>query len=132
MFLFHGSNAKNERLHEVWNKKEKSIWLVEKYLKKNHLCLLNNVCFRYLLSFFDRLAHENTYACIENKHFFTISCHRQTYQNNEQPPQRWQLSDFQTHFSAFKIKGVVHKLCWQDFGFFWPPTYSPALPFSMV
>ena len=35
-----------------------------------------------------------------------ISCHRQTYQNYEQPPQTWQLSDFQTHFSAFKIKEI--------------------------
>ena len=26
------------------------------------------------------------YAYIRNKHFFTKSCHRQTYQNYEQPP----------------------------------------------
>ena len=30
------------------------------------------------------------YAYIGNKHFFTKSCHRQTYQNYEQPPQSLQ------------------------------------------
>ena len=59
-------------------KRKKSIWLVEKYLKKNHLCLLNNVCFRYLSRFFDRLAHETTHAYIGNKHVFTKSFRWQT------------------------------------------------------
>ena len=43
---------------------------------------------------------------IENKHFFTKSCHRQTYQNYEQPPQSLQYLYFQSHFSASKIKGI--------------------------
>ena len=36
--------------------------------------------------FFDQLGHETMYASCGNKHFFTKSCHRQTYQNYEQPP----------------------------------------------
>ena len=32
-------------------------------------------------SFFDQVGHETMYASSENKHFFTKSCHRQTYQN---------------------------------------------------
>ena len=43
-------------------------------------------------------------AYIENKHFFTKSCHRQTYQNYEQPPQSLKNLYFQSHFSALKIK----------------------------
>ena len=43
------------------------------------------------------------YASSGNKHFFTKSCHRQTYQNYEQPPQTSQNSDFQSHFSVLKI-----------------------------
>ena len=38
---------------------------------------------RYLLRFFDRWAHETMYAYIGNKHFFTKSCHHQTYQNSK-------------------------------------------------
>ena len=36
--------------------------------------------------FFDQVGHETMYASSGNKHFFTKSCHRQTYQNYEQPP----------------------------------------------
>ena len=38
---------------------------------------------RYLSRFFDRWAHETTYAYIGNKHFFTKACHHQTYQNSK-------------------------------------------------
>ena len=38
-----------------------------------------------------------------NKHFFTKSCHGQTYQSYEQPPQTYQNSYFQSHFSVLKI-----------------------------
>ena len=34
--------------------------------------------------FFDQVGHETMYASSGNKHFFTKSCHRQTYQNYEQ------------------------------------------------
>ena len=53
--------------------------------------------------FFDQVGHETMYASSGNKHFFTKSCHRQTYQNYEQPPQTSQNSYFQSHFSVLKI-----------------------------
>ena len=37
--------------------------------------------------FFDQVGHETMYASNGNKHFFTKSCLRQTYQNYEQPTQ---------------------------------------------
>ena len=43
------------------------------------------------------------------KHFFTKSCHHQTYQNYEQPPQTSQNSDFQSHFSVLKIGWIFPK-----------------------
>ena len=39
--------------------------------------------------FFDQVGHETMYASIGNKHFFTKSCHRQTYQNYEQSQQKF-------------------------------------------
>ena len=44
-----------------------------------------------------------TYASIGNKNFFIKLCHRQTYQNYEQPPQTLQTLYFQSHFSASKL-----------------------------
>ena len=38
--------------------------------------------------FFDQVGHETMYAYIANEHFFTKSCHRQTYQNYEQSRQK--------------------------------------------
>ena len=38
--------------------------------------------------FFDQVGHETMYASIANKHFFTKSCHHQTYQNYEQSQQK--------------------------------------------
>ena len=46
---------------------------------------------------------------IGNKYFFTKSCHHQTYQNYEQPLQRMQNSDFQSHFLASKIGQIFPK-----------------------
>ena len=51
-------------------------------------------------TFFDQVGHETMYASNENKHFFTKSCHRYTYQNYEQPPRTSQNSYFQSHFSV--------------------------------
>ena len=48
--------------------------------------------FRYHSRFFVQVGHETTYASRECHHFFTISCHRQTYQNYSGPPQRLQNS----------------------------------------
>ena len=38
--------------------------------------------------FFDQVGHETMCASSGNKHFFTKSCHRQTYQNYEQSRQK--------------------------------------------
>jgi hypothetical protein len=45
---------------------------------------------RYRPRFFDQVGHQIMSAYIKQKHFFTKSCHRQTYQNYEQPPQSLQ------------------------------------------
>ena len=36
----------------------------------------------------DQVGHETIYASSGNNHFFTKSCHRQTYQNYEQSRQK--------------------------------------------
>ena len=50
------------------------------------------VCVGYRIEFvqyfFDQVGHETMYASSGNKHFFTKSCHRQTYQNYEQSRQK--------------------------------------------
>ena len=38
--------------------------------------------------FFDQVGHETMYASSGNTHFFTKSCHPQTYQNYEQSQQK--------------------------------------------
>ena len=43
------------------------------------------------------------YATSENKHFFTKSCHCQTYQNYEQPPQKSQILTFKVIFLSLKL-----------------------------
>ena len=58
---------------------------------------------------FDQVGHETIHPSSGNKHFFTKSCHRQTYQNYEQPPQTYQNSDFQSHFSVLKIGWIFPK-----------------------
>ena len=37
---------------------------------------------------FDQVGHQTTYLSIGNKHFYTKSCHCQTYQNYEQSRQK--------------------------------------------
>ena len=64
---------------------------------------VNYVLLRDCLRLFVQVGHEKTYASITNKHFCTKKCHRQTYQNYEQPWQRSQNSDFESHFSVSKI-----------------------------
>ena len=56
------------------------------------------IIIRYRHRFFDRVGHESMYSSSGNEPFFTKKCHRQTYQNYEQPPQTSQNSDFQSHF----------------------------------
>ena len=59
--------------------------------------------------FFEQVGHETMCAFSRNKHFFTKSCHHQTYQNYEQPPQTSQNSYFQSHFSVLKISRIFPK-----------------------
>ena len=40
---------------------------------------------RYHSRFFVRVGHKTTYAAKANHNFFTLSCHRQTYQNDQGP-----------------------------------------------
>ena len=51
---------------------------------------LSNVCMagRVRPRFFDQVGHETMYASSGNEHFFTKSCHCQTYQNYEQSRQK--------------------------------------------
>ena len=48
--------------------------------------LCAGACTRVGPRFFDQVGHETMYASRGNKHFFTKSCHLQTYQNYKQPP----------------------------------------------
>ena len=69
-------------------------------------CELIKIHSRDRLRFFAQVGHQTTNAYIGEKHFFTKSCHRQTYKNYEQPPQRWHNSYFQSHLSTAKINGI--------------------------
>ena len=94
---------------------DRNVELVEKFMlmcfsRKGFVDSSNNVyisydCFSiiYLSRFFDRWAHETTYAYIGNKHFFTKACHHQTYQNSKISWQKMPISDFQSEFSMSKI-----------------------------
>ena len=46
------------------------------------------MCIRDRSRLFNQVGHETMYASSGNKHFFTKSCHRQTYQNYEQSQQK--------------------------------------------
>ena len=59
--------------------------------------------------FFDQVGHQTTNASIGNKHFFTKWWPRQAYQNYEQPCQRSQNSESQSHFSVSKIGRIFPK-----------------------
>jgi hypothetical protein len=56
--------------------------------------------------FFDQVGHQTTYASIGTRHFFTKSCHPQTYQNYEQSRKRLGASIlyFFRKSSTLKIK----------------------------
>ena len=56
--------------------------------------------------FFDQVGHETMYASSGNKHFCTKSCHRQTYQNYEQPPQSLQNLYFQSFFGIKNLPNL--------------------------
>ena len=50
--------------------------------------ILTYLKFRVRPRFLDQVGHETMYASSGNKHFFTKSCHRQTYQIYEQSRQK--------------------------------------------
>jgi hypothetical protein len=59
--------------------------------------------------FLTKLDIKTMYASSGNKHFFTKSCHPQTYQNYEHPPRTCQNSYFQRHFFVLKIGQIFPK-----------------------
>ena len=65
--------------------------------------------YRYRPRSFNQVGHQTTSVHVENKHFFTKSCQRQTFQNYEQPPQSLQNLYFQNHFSVLKIDQIFPK-----------------------
>ena len=67
------------------------------------------LCIRVRPRFFDQVGHETMYASSRNKHFFTKSCHHQTYKNYEQSSQTSQNLYFQSHFSVLKICFIFQK-----------------------
>ena len=78
--------------------------------RKDSLCgRLLGLCTRVRPRFFDQVGHKTMYASSGKKYFFTKSCHRQTYENYEQPPQTSQNLYFQSHFSVLKIGQIFPK-----------------------
>ena len=69
----------------------------------------HNILIRDRPRLFDQVRHQTTNASIENKPFFTKQWPRQAYQNYEQPCQRSQNSEFQSHFSVSKIGWIFPK-----------------------
>ena len=58
-----------------------------------HICskclnLVTHTPTRYCPRFFDQVGHQTIHASIGNRHFFTLSCNHQTYQNYEQSRQK--------------------------------------------
>ena len=71
-----------------------------------------HIYLRYLSNFFDRWAHETTYAYIGNKHFFTKSFHCQNYQNSKISCQKicWNLLNKVLQKLKFS-KNANNKIC---------------------
>ena len=62
----------------------RAIWLTG----VSELVVQGGIRIRYRPRFFVQVWHQTKYASIGNRHFFTISCNRQTYQNYEQSQQK--------------------------------------------
>ena len=73
------------------------------------MTVVQNMISRVRPRFFDQVGHQTTNASIGNKHFFTKLCHRQTYQNYDQPPRTSQNLYFQSQFSLLKIGRILLK-----------------------
>ena len=63
-----------------------------------------DLAIRFRPRFFDQVGHETMNASSGNKHFFTKSCHRKTYQNYEQRTTSWKISNFVLSKSFFCVK----------------------------
>ena len=95
-------------LSSIWE-----AWLIGPESGENHFQIGIQIWFylytRVLSWFFVWVGHETMYASSENKHFFTKSCHRQTYQNYEQSQQKigtilgnkvsWKSNSLKEHFN---------------------------------
>ena len=68
----------------------------------NLISLMTNIL-DTVQDFLNKLGIKPCIYVVERSIFFTKSFHHQTYQNYKQPPQTSQNSDFQSHFSVFKI-----------------------------
>ena len=68
----------------VQHKRSKALTVPSQYI----YCPWNAVRIRVRPRFFDQVGHETMYASSRNRHFFTKSCHRQTYQHYEQSQQK--------------------------------------------
>ena len=62
--------------------------LVEDLLLPQHSICIRTVKIRYCPRFFDQVGHQTAYASIGSRHFCTISCNCQSYQNYEQSQQK--------------------------------------------
>ena len=72
----------------LFPERKKGKYVVELGLKAQYMYI------RVRPRFFDQVGHQTTNASIGNKYFFNKLCHRQTYQNYEQPPGTSQNSYF--------------------------------------
>ena len=79
----------------------------------SHCCTWNSYCcmarVESVQDFLIKLDMKPCMHLVEISIFFTKSCHRQTYQNYEQPPQTSQNLYFQSHFFVFKIGQIFQK-----------------------
>ena len=65
--MFHENNMIVQKIVNIWNSFFMKTWVTTRVRPR----------------FFDQVGHETMYASSGNKHFFTKSCHFQTYQNYE-------------------------------------------------
>ena len=61
---------------------------------------------------------------VEISIFFTKSCHRQTYQNYEQPPRKFQTLYSQSHFFVLKIGQIIPKQIFYEESLTGRPTFE--------
>ena len=71
---------------------------------ENRVISFADLAIRVRPRFFDQVGHETMHASSGNKHFFTKSCHRQTYQNYEQSRQK--LGTFLVDKLFFKYQSL--------------------------